>query len=171
MGHSHSHDHAHDHAAHGHGHAHGAHVHGGAGGNRRALAIALALTVGFAIVEAVGGWLSGSLALLSDAGHMVTDGAALGLALFADAIARRPPSRHATYGYGRAEVLAAFVNALAMLAVVAAIGIEAVRRLLAPAPVAGETVVAIAVAGLLVNIAAAWVLSRGSAMRARPRWR
>ncbi|MFO1397334.1 MAG: cation diffusion facilitator family transporter [Burkholderiales bacterium] len=159
--HSHAHDHAHDHDHAAHGHAHGPHVHG-AGGNRRALAIALALTVGFAVVEAIGGWLSGSLALLSDAGHMVTDGAALGLALFADAIARRPPSRHATYGYGRAEVLAAFVNALAMLAVVAAIGIEAVRRLLAPSPVAGEAVVAIAVAGLLVNIAAAWVLSRAT---------
>ena len=156
MEHSHPHPHAHSHS----GHAEGAHVHGGAGSNRRALAIALGLTVAFAVVEAIGGWLSGSLALLSDAGHMVTDGAALGLALLADVIARRPPSRRATYGYGRAEVLAAFVNAIAMLAVVAAIGIEAVRRLLAPMPVAGEAVVAIAVAGLLVNIAAAWVLSR-----------
>ncbi len=153
---SHSHDHSHAHAAHaGHAHAH-------AGSNRRALAIALGLTVSFAVVEAIGGWMSGSLALLSDAGHMITDGAALGLALFADFIARRPPSRRATYGYGRAEVLAAFVNAIAMLAVVAAIGIEAVRRLLAPAPVAGGTVVVIAIAGLLVNVAAAWVLSRAS---------
>ena len=153
MGHPHSHSHATP--------PPGAHAHG-AGSNRRALAIALALTVAFSVVEAVGGWMSGSLALLSDAGHMITDGAALGLALFADYIARRPPSRRATYGYGRAEVLAAFINAIAMLAVVAAIGIEAVRRLLAPTPVAGETVVAIAIAGLLVNIAAAWVLSRAS---------
>ena len=149
-----SHPHSHAHAADGHPHA--------AGGTRRALLIALGLTVSFAVVEAVGGWLSGSLALLSDAGHMVTDAAALGVALFADVIARRPPSRRATYGYGRAEVLAAFVNAIVMLAVVAAIGIEAVRRLLAPTPVAGETVVAIAVAGLLVNIGSAWVLSRAT---------
>ncbi|MFO1412325.1 MAG: cation diffusion facilitator family transporter [Burkholderiales bacterium] len=154
MGHSHAHPHPQD--ADPHGAA--AHVHGG--GNRRALTIALVLTVAFAGVEAIGGWMSGSLALLSDAGHMITDGAALGLALFADVIARRPPSRRATYGYGRAEVLAAFVNAIAMLAVVAAIGIEAVRRLLEPTPVAGGTVVAIAIAGLLVNIVSAWVLSR-----------
>ena len=150
-----SHDHAH---AHGPGDHHG---HGAPGnGNRRALSIALLLTAGFALVEAVGGWLAGSLALLSDAGHMVTDAGALGLALFADAIARRPPSRRASYGYGRAEVLAAFVNAIAMLAVVAGIAIEAVRRLLAPAPVAGGWVMAIAAAGLCVNLAAAWVLSR-----------
>ncbi|MCC7328506.1 MAG: cation transporter [Burkholderiales bacterium] len=155
--------HAHDHSA--IGHAHGRHVHPPAGdaiGTRRALVIALVLTAGFSLVEAVGGWLSGSLALLSDAGHMITDAAALGLALFADAVARRPPSKRASYGYGRAEVLAAFVNAIAMLAVVAAITIEAVRRLLAPEPVAGGVVVGIALAGLIVNLVAAWVLSRAS---------
>ena len=153
------HRHAHDHD-HGHGAARG---HAAPGhGNRRALAIALVLTAGFAVVEAVGGWLAGSLALLSDAGHMVTDAAALGLALFADSVARRPPSRRASYGYGRAEVLAAFVNAIAMLAVVAGIAIEAVRRLLAPAPVAGGWVLAIAVVGLAVNVTAAWVLARAS---------
>ena len=75
---------------------------------------------------------------------MITDAAALGLALFADVVARRPPSRRASYGYGRAEVLAAFVNAMAMLAVVAGIAIEAFRRLLEPAPVAGGWVVGIA---------------------------
>src|SRR5829696_316100 len=100
--------HAHDHDEPGHTHR---------GGTRGALAIALTLTAGFAVVEAVGGWMAGSLALLSDAGHMITDAAALGLALFADAVARRPPSKRASYGYGRAEVLAAFVNAIAMLAV------------------------------------------------------
>jgi cobalt-zinc-cadmium efflux system protein len=153
----------------GHGHADGdAHAHAprtaGANGDaaRRALTIALALTAGFSVVEAIGGWLAGSLALLSDAGHMVTDAAALGLALFADRIGRRPPSTRASYGYGRAEVLAAFVNAIAMLAVVAGIGIEAVRRLLDPAPVEGGMVVGIAVAGLAVNLLAAWVLSRAS---------
>ena len=152
-----SHPHNHDKHEH-HSHARSA----GTGGNRRALLIALALTAGFALVEAVGGWLAGSLALLSDAGHMVTDAAALGLALFADAVSRRPPSDRASYGYGRAEVLAAFVNAIAMLAVVALIAIEAVRRLLEPAPVAGGMVVGIATAGLVVNLVAAWVLSRAT---------
>src|SRR4030095_11298814 len=91
-----------------------------------------------------------------------TDAAALGLALFADAVARRPPSKRASYGYGRAEVLAAFVNAIAMLAVVALIGIEAVRRLLTPTIVDGGVVTWIAAVGLAINLVAAWVLSRAS---------
>ena len=106
------------HSHHGHLHAHD----GDAGDHDlpvdamtlRGLTGALALTGGYAIVEAVGGWLAGSLALLSDAGHMATDAAALGLALFAQWVARRPPSPRASYGYARAEVLAAFVNALAL---------------------------------------------------------
>jgi len=122
----------------------------------------LLLTAGFAVVEAVGGWMAGSLALLADAGHMVTDVAALGLALFAHAIGRRPPSQRASYGYGRAEVLAAFVNAIVMLAVVATIAIEAVRRLLDPVPVVGGMVLGIAIAGLMINIVCAWLLSRAS---------
>ena len=146
----HDHDHAHDHE-----HA----PRGGDRATRRALIVALTLTAGFAVVEAIGGWMSGSLALLSDAGHMITDAAALGLALFADVVARRPASSRASYGYGRAEVLAAFVNAIAMLAVVALIGIEAIRRLLEPTPVAGGTVTLIATVGLGVNLVAAWVLS------------
>ncbi len=153
--------------SHFHGHDHGAHAHGAvtaANGPvvRRALLLALLLTAGFAVVEAIGGWMAGSLALLSDAGHMVTAAAALGLALFANAFGQRPPSRRASYGYGRAEVLAAFVNAIVMLAVVAAIAIEAVRRLLDPTPVAGNMVLGIALAGLTVNIACAWLLSRAS---------
>ena len=147
---------------HAHGHAEDAHPREQTS-TRRALIIALTLTAGFAVVEAVGGWIAGSLALLSDAGHMATDAAALGLALFADTIARRPPSNRASYGYARAEVIAAFVNAIAMLAVVALIAIEAVRRLLEPTPVAGGLVIGIALAGLAVNLAAAWVLSRASA--------
>ena len=91
---------------------------------------------------------------------MVTDAGALGLALFANAVGRRPPSQRASYGYGRAEVLAAFVNAIVMLAVVAAIAIEAVRRLLEPTPVAGRMVLGIAIAGLTINIVCAWLLSR-----------
>jgi cobalt-zinc-cadmium efflux system protein len=127
---------------------------------RHALGLALALTGGFGVVEAAGGWLAGSLALLSDAGHMFTDAAALGLALFAHWIARRPPSRRASYGYARAEVLAAFVNALALIGLVVFIVVEAVRRLLAPQPVAGAMVLGIAVAGLLVNLACAGILMR-----------
>lgn len=145
---------------HDHDHDHGAHAADGT--TRRALIVALVLTGGFAIVEAIGGWAANSLALLSDAGHMVTDAGSLALALFADAVARRPPSSRASYGYGRAEVLAAFVNAIAMIAVVVFIGIEAVRRLLDPAPVAGGVVTAIALVGLAVNIAAAWMLSRAT---------
>jgi len=131
-------------------------------GALRALAAALALTAGYAIVEAVGGWLAGSLALLSDAGHMATDAAALGLALFAQWIARRPPSPRASYGYARAEVLAAFVNALALLLLVGFIVFEAIQRIVTPAPVAGGTVLGIASVGLLVNLVTAWVLSRAS---------
>jgi len=127
---------------------------------RRALMLALLLTAGFGVVEAVGGWIAGSLALISDAGHMFTDAAALGLALFAHWIARRPPSHRASYGYARAEVLAAFVNALALMGLVVFIVIEAARRLVAPQPVAGGTVVVIGIAGLVVNLVSAWVLSR-----------
>jgi len=93
---------------------------------------------------------------------MVTDAAALGLALFASRIAARPPSRRASYGYARAEVLAAFVNAIALLALVVFIVVEAVRRLLAPTPVAGAAVLAIAIGGLVVNLASAWILSRAT---------
>jgi cobalt-zinc-cadmium efflux system protein len=134
----------------------------------RALIWALALTGGFGVIEAVGGWIAGSLALLSDAGHMFTDTASLGLALLAYWISRRPPSSRATYGYARAEVLAAFVNALALLALVVFIVIEAVRRLLEPQPVAGGMVLGIAFVGLLVNLLSAWLLSRaGNSLNTR----
>jgi cobalt-zinc-cadmium efflux system protein len=125
-----------------------------------ALTWALVVTATFAAVEAIGGWLAGSLALLSDAGHMGADAASLGLALLAHSIAQRPPSHRASYGYARAEVLAAFVNALALLALVVFIAIEAVRRLLTPQPVAGTIVLAIAFIGLLANLGSAWILTR-----------
>ena len=134
---------------------------------RRALLIALALTASFAVVEVIGGWLAGSLALLSDAGHMVTDVAALSIALFAQRLAQRPPSRRASYGYARAEVLAAFINALIMLAVVVWIAVEAARRLLSPSPVAGVVVIGVAAAGLAVNLVCAWLLSRSSSLNSR----
>ena len=158
----HHHDHSHDHHGHGHahGHAHGDPAQGGRAGDgvRRVMIAALALTVGFAFVEAIGGWWSGSLALLSDAGHMLTDGLALGLALFARIIAQRPPSARNSFGYARAEVIGAFANAVFMLVVVALIAIEAVQRLLTPAPVAGAAVMAIAAAGLAINLLCARLL-------------
>jgi len=146
------------HREHHHPQPHPHHAEAGADGLR---ATAL-LTLGFALVEAAGGWWTGSLALLSDAGHMATDAAALGLALFAQWVARRPPSPRASYGYARAEVLAAFVNALALLLLVVFIVVEAIARITRPAPVAGGAVLGIAAVGLLVNIATAWMLSRAS---------
>jgi cobalt-zinc-cadmium efflux system protein len=131
-----------------------------ANATRRVLWRALALTGAFALVEAVGGWLAGSLALISDAGHMLTDAASFAVALIAATVSARPPSHRASYGNARAEVIAAFVNALLMLGLVVWIAVEAVLRLLAPVPVAGPMVMAIAAVGLGVNLAVAWMLSR-----------
>ncbi len=128
----------------------------------RVLWIALLATGGFAIVEAVGAHFAGSLALYSDAGHMATDAAAFVVALIAQVVARRPPSERASYGYGRAEVLAAFVNAVAMLLLVGWIAVEAIRRFVAPTPVAGPVMMAVAAAGLAVNLAVAWLLGKAS---------
>jgi len=147
-----------------HLHAHHAgdarHAHYVEARSQSALAWALGLTLCFAAVEVGAGFLSNSLALISDAGHMVTDAAALGLALLAQLIAKRPPSARHSFGFGRAEALAAFVNGLVMLAVVSWIGIEAVRRFAAPQPVQGATVIVVATIGLLINLVVAWVLSR-----------
>jgi cobalt-zinc-cadmium efflux system protein len=125
------------------------------------LAWALLLTVSFAVVEFVGGLWSGSLALMSDAGHMFLDSFALALALFAGWIAQRPPSQRHTYGLVRAEVIAAFVNGLVMLVMIALIAIEAVGRLRHPVPVAGDSVMLIAFLGLVVNVIVAVVISHG----------
>ena len=124
--------------------------------------VALLLTGGFAIVEAIGGHFAGSLALISDAGHMATDAAAFVVALVAQVVARRPPSARASYGYGRAEVLAAFVNAIGMLVLVLWIAIEAARRFLDPAPVAGSLMMAVAAGGLAVNLVVAWMLGKAT---------
>lgn len=122
--------------------------------------IALLLTFSFAVVECIAGLWSGSLALISDAGHMVTDAAALGLALLAQYIAKRPPSAKHSFGFGRAEALAAFVNCMVMLGLVAWIIVEAISRIQDPHPVAGEAVTIVAAIGLMVNLLVAWVLSR-----------
>jgi cobalt-zinc-cadmium efflux system protein len=136
------------------------HAHAPSRATRRVLWLALILTGGFAAVEALAGVFAGSLALISDAGHMVTDAASFVVALIAAAVAARPPSDRASYGYARAEVLAAFVNALAMLALIVWITVEAVQRLLSPLPVAGPTVMIVAAVGLGVNLVVAFLLSR-----------
>ena len=147
-----------------HLHAHHAgdakHVHVAEERGQTILAWAFALTLGFAGVEVVAGFISHSLALISDAGHMVTDAAALGLALLAQRIAKRPPSARHSFGFGRAEALAAFVNGLVMLAVVGWIMFEAAQRFSKPETVHGSTVFVVAAIGLLINLAIAWLLSR-----------
>jgi cobalt-zinc-cadmium efflux system protein len=137
-----------------------AYTHQARAGGTQPLAIAVALTASYAVVELIGGLWSGSLALLADAGHMATDSAALLFALAANVIARRPASDRHSFGLARVEVIAAFVNALAMLAVVAWIFFEAIDRIRAPVGVKGGEVFVIATIGLLVNIAVAWSLSR-----------
>jgi cobalt-zinc-cadmium efflux system protein len=152
----------HDHDKHQHaGHEHGeqAHRHHADAGPR--LVWALVLTLAFAAVEAVTGVWSGSLALLGDAGHMVTDSASLALAAFAAWLAQRPPTRRHTYGYGRVETLAALFNVLFMVLVVVGISVAAVARILEPAPVNGEAVTLVAALGLVLNIAVAWLLMHG----------
>jgi cobalt-zinc-cadmium efflux system protein len=128
--------------------------------NQHLLLIALVLTLGFAGVEGAAAYFANSLALISDAGHMVTDAAALGLALLAQIISRRPPSAKHSFGFGRAEALAAFVNSLVMLALVAWIVYEAITRFYEPHKVDGLTVTVVAAIGLVMNIVVAWVLSR-----------
>ena len=149
--HGHTHSHGHDHG-HGHHHDHSA---------SRYLPLALILTLGFAGVEAVAGWWSGSLALLGDAGHMVTDAFSLGLAALAARIALRPASPRHSYGLRRVEALTALTNSLFMLGIVAVLLWQAVLRLLEPREIAGQTVTLVALGGLFINIAVAWLLTRG----------
>jgi cobalt-zinc-cadmium efflux system protein len=136
---------------------HTAHVHrtrsGGvdAGAGRRRLALALGLIVALMTGEILGGVLGGSLALLSDASHMLTDAAGLGLALFAVSLAARPARGAMTYGWRRIEILSAQVNGAVLLALAGAIVYSAVRRLISPGPVSGGTMVVIALAGILVT--------------------
>jgi cobalt-zinc-cadmium efflux system protein len=153
-----AHHHAHHHLAE-HQHGDSSYGHRAAKPRSNALAYSVGITLAYAVVELIGGLLSGSLALLADAGHMVTDSAALLFALAANVVARRPVSDRHSFGLARAEVIAAFVNALAMLAIVVWLFIEAVDRLREPRAVAGGTVFFIATIGLLLNLLVAWVLS------------
>ena len=142
-----------------------AHDHGratAASRSRGALVTTLALTVAFMLVEFAAGVWTGSLALVADAGHMLTDAGALALALFASWVAARPPTPAKTYGYYRAEILAALVNAVVLLAVAGVVLYEAWRRILTPAPVLGVPMAVVAATGLAVNVTGAWLLHGGA---------
>jgi cobalt-zinc-cadmium efflux system protein len=162
-------DHAHGHGRRGHGHAH---AHGGHGhahdaehlrsASRRSLVLVLGLTATFMVAEVVGGLLSNSLALLADAAHMLTDVAAIALALFALWFAQRPATPEKTYGYLRLEILAALVNGAALIVIALGIFYGAYRRLAEPEPVESGLMLAVAAVGLLVNVAAAWILHRSA---------
>jgi cobalt-zinc-cadmium efflux system protein len=155
--HGHAHDHGHD-DHHGHAHTHLADLRDL---SRRRLLIALALTTSFLIVEIGAGIWSGSLALLSDAGHMLTDAGALGLALWAQALSTRPRSDRKTFGYRRAEILAAAANGIVLGITAVGVIIEAVGRLPSPPRVDARIMLVVAVIGLVVNLVGAWNLSRG----------
>lgn len=142
-----SHDHSHDHS----------HV----PKNEKKIAIAAVLTGGFMLAEVVGGVVSGSLALIADAGHMLTDFASLILAWFAMRLSRRPADWQRTYGFDRFSVLAAFVNGLSLFAIAIWITVEAIQRINQPTEVLGDMMFWVAVGGLLVNIIAFMVLTRG----------
>lgn len=157
MSHAHSHHHAHDHD-HGHTHSHAPEV---STRNERVVLTALALTAGYMLVEVAGGLLSGSLALLADAGHMLTDAAALALAWAGFRIGRRAADARRTFGYMRMEVLAGLINALTLFALVAWIFFEAVQRLRQPVEVLSGPMLAVAIIGLLVNITVFVILHRG----------
>ncbi|MBO6769318.1 MAG: cation transporter [Erythrobacter sp.] len=147
-GHSHSHDH-------GHGHGHAPADFG------NAFLIGIVLNTGFVIVEAVYGWISGSMALIADAGHNLSDVLALLLAWAASVAARRPPSERFTYGYKSSTILAALANAGLLLVAIGAILFETLHRIAEPAPVQGETMVVVAGIGILVNAGTAALFMRG----------
>ena len=174
--HDHGHDHDHDHGhGHGHDHHHG-HDHDHSHGifsahdhseelrnaSKRDLTIALVIIASFMFVEVIGGILSGSLALIADAGHMLTDAASIGLALFAVHFATRAASVERTFGYHRLEILAALTNALTLWLISAWVIFEAYHRFQAIPEVEGGLMLIIGVLGLLANLAAAWVLHRSA---------
>lgn len=137
------------------------HDHHHADRSSRQLFVALFFTLGFAGVEAVTGWFANSLALMGDAGHMITDSLSLGLAAVAARLAQRPASEKLSFGFGRAEVVSAMLNAVFMLLIVGAIVYSAIQRLQNPPEVQGLMVSIVAAVGMAVNIAVAWILSRG----------
>lgn len=156
-GHDHSHGHIHPHQhEHGHHHAHTpAHF-------DKAFAIGIALNLAFVLIEGFYGWTTDSLALLADAGHNLSDVAGLVLAWGGALAGRLRPDAHRTYGWKRASVLAAFINALLLLVAMGALGWEAVQRLSSPQPMQGWTIMAVAGVGIVINTATALLFMRGS---------
>jgi cobalt-zinc-cadmium efflux system protein len=143
--------------------------HGSAERSTRALRAALGVTVVILLAEAIGGWLSNSLALVADAGHVLTDAGALGLSLFVAWFSRQPVTARKTYGYLRWEILAALINGTTLLLLSAWVVVEAVARFRQPEPIAGSLMLVIAVAGLIGNGIAAWLLHpvNGSSLNVR----
>ncbi|MCP3144475.1 cation diffusion facilitator family transporter [Pyxidicoccus xibeiensis] len=175
-GHEHEHGEGHDHHHHHHGHDHGhGHSHGPRKGSlaeerrkdQRRLVFALVLTATIALAEAVGGWLTNSLALMSDAGHMLTDVSALGLSLVALWFAGKPADVKKTYGYYRMEILSALLNGVLLLAITGFILYEAWERFRAPAPVALGPMAIVATVGLLANLGALGFLHSTHSMNVR----
>ena len=159
----HHHEHDHDHGHHHHGHDHAGHAHGvSADADARYLTIALALIVGFMAIEVVAGILAHSLALLSDAAHMLTDAGALALSIFVVKYVQRPGTDSLTYGRRRAEVLSGQANSAVLLVLGLLVVYEAITRLISPPEVHGVAVTAVAGAGILFNLLAAWVLARAN---------
>ena len=130
--------------------------------NERRILIVFVITTGYAAVQAVGGWFAGSLALIADSGHMVSDAAALFLALVAYRVARRPADQSKTYGFHRVRVLAALANGAALLLLVAWIAWEAIRRFREPSEVLAGPMLVVATVGLLVNLTGAYLLWSGN---------
>jgi cobalt-zinc-cadmium efflux system protein len=163
--------------AHHHDHSHGRghddrHEQGGADATSRRLALTLALVATYMVAEVIGGLLSNSLALLADAGHMLSDAGALALSLLAISIARRPPSRTHTFGYQRAEILAALVNGALLVAISGYIFYEAYQRFGNPPEVRGELMMVVAAGGLAINLAGLWILhgGRNQSLNVRGAW-
>ncbi|TPN54969.1 MULTISPECIES: cation diffusion facilitator family transporter [unclassified Mesorhizobium] len=149
--------HSHDHSGHDHGGA--GHVHGST--DKKRVLIAAGLTAGFMVAEALGGLFTGSLALLADAGHMLADAIALGLAWYAFHLAGRPATGQLTYGFGRVKTLVAYTNGIAIFVIALWIIYEAWERLQTPAPVLGGPMLVVAILGLLVNLGSFFVLHGG----------
>src|SRR4029078_10137598 len=148
---------------HDHNDGHGAHCHAFSGdADRRKLAIALGLILGLMVLEIVAGLIADSLALVSDAAHMLTDAVAIGLSVWASSLAPRPARGAMTYGYRRAEILAAQFNGATLLTLAVLIVIEAVRRLYSPPSVEAGLILAVAVIGVGVNLLATWVLAKAN---------
>src|SRR5580698_8875001 len=152
---------AHDHHHH---HAHAAHTKG------RVLFISLGLTLAFVVFETVAGLRAGSLALLSDAGHNFTDAFALLLAAIGFYLQSRPADHVKTYGYQRAGVLVAFVNAITLVVLAGFLFFESYRRLMHPQPVAESTMIMVAAVGLVINLAIAWGIGHGHDLNLRAAW-